>query len=408
MQVQVSLLVLLSVFVVFTTGAPTCDFLVQRDGFACALSNVTGIYGIGANGLPQNVSAGGVPIFWIMFYKQGVNPNTLTPIVVFHGGPGLSYDYLDTIKYLACNGANKVLFYDQAYTGRSRPDGFNDTNLTPPSYFQVQYYSQEAKTLIDHLIGSGDFIVLGQSWGAMLSIQFATDYPALPNMKKLIIASGLPNGQEWVNDLHNVKIPQIPAYYQYILLNNFTALTHPDWLDAANYFYSLFFYRIFPSPDCVSASFGALANYVVYYQMWGDGDFIFSPDSTLRHWNVNDKVGTITYDTLTFFGEYDEVSYPGANNLYQLLTCRKKGVVVPGASHLTHIDGVALWFPMVLGWLANPTFDDPSTTDFPPLLTPTIPCPAVALTSGAYSHRTTTAGASALVLVLLAVIKSVF
>jgi len=382
--------------VVAVIAAPTCDFLVESDGFACPLSNITGVYGIGADGSPKNVSDGGVPIFWIEFYKAGLNPNNLVPIVVMHGGPGLSYDYLDTVKFLACNGVNKVLFYDQAYTGRSRPAGFVDINLTPSSYFQVAYYSREAKTLIDHLVGSADFILFGQSWGGMLSIQFTTDYPALPNLKKYIIASGLPNGQDWVNDLHNVKIPQIPHYYQYILLNNFTATTHPDWNDAANYFYSLFFYRINPPPDCVSASFGAtLFNSVVYYQMWGDGDFIFSPNSTLRHWNVNDRVGLNTYPTLTFFGEYDEVAYPAANNLYKLLTCQKKGVIVPGASHLTHIDGVKLWFPMILGWLANPTFDE-GTTDFPPLLTPTIPCLTSTITSSAVAT-----GASFFIVVIM-------
>jgi len=95
--------------------------------------------------------------------------NERLPIVMVHGGPGWSHDYLLPLKQQACRGRT-VYFYDQVGAGVSeRPVS---AKASAPHLFDIDYYPEELAALIRHL-GLRRFHVLGSSWGTIVAQLFA-------------------------------------------------------------------------------------------------------------------------------------------------------------------------------------------------------------------------------------------
>lgn len=91
---------------------------------------------------------------------------TRTPIVVLHGGPGLTHDYLLPHADLA-EQRYPVIFYDQIGNGQS-------THLPtkPLSFWTVDLFLDELANLLEHLGIQDDFHLIGHSWGGMMGSEF--------------------------------------------------------------------------------------------------------------------------------------------------------------------------------------------------------------------------------------------
>ena len=90
-----------------------------------------------------------------------------TPLVILHGGPGCTHDYVDAFKDVAASG-HAVIHYDQIGNGRSThlPD-------KDPSFWTIGLFLDELNNLLDHLQISDNYAILGQSWGGMLGSEHA-------------------------------------------------------------------------------------------------------------------------------------------------------------------------------------------------------------------------------------------
>jgi L-proline amide hydrolase len=90
------------------------------------------------------------------------------PLVVLHGGPGCTHDYLLSLADLARDG-RQVIFYDQIGNGRS-------THLPErgADFWTVDLFVRELHNLLGALgLKEGGYHVLGQSWGGFLAQEFA-------------------------------------------------------------------------------------------------------------------------------------------------------------------------------------------------------------------------------------------
>jgi pimeloyl-ACP methyl ester carboxylesterase len=88
-----------------------------------------------------------------------------TPVLLLHGGPGLSYDYLDTLA--AELGAG---FRIAAYQQR----GLEPSTLKGP--FTVAQSIEDAVAVLDRLEWS-DPLIVGHSWGGQLLLRLAAAHP---------------------------------------------------------------------------------------------------------------------------------------------------------------------------------------------------------------------------------------
>jgi len=110
------------------------------------------------------------------------------PLIVLHGGPGFSHDYMTALADLSH--IRPVIFYDQIGIARS-------SHLTgkPQSFFTVDLFLSELKNIIAHF-NLDKFDILGHSWGGMLAVEYAVLRP--PGLKKLVLSDSLTSMQLWI------------------------------------------------------------------------------------------------------------------------------------------------------------------------------------------------------------------
>lgn len=103
------------------------------------------------------------------------------PLIVIHGGPGLSQDYLLPQLYrLADN--NLVIFYDQRGCGKS-------TGEINPETITVEAFVNDLDT-IRKAFQFEKISILGHSWGGFLAMQYAIAHPEC--IYKLILSNSMP------------------------------------------------------------------------------------------------------------------------------------------------------------------------------------------------------------------------
>lgn len=101
------------------------------------------------------------------------------PIIFLHGGPGDEHHYfLPHVEPLANHFT--LIFYDQRGCGKSEKPGEEDYSL-----------ETEVETLegLRKKLGITKVNLLGQSWGTILALLYATSYPA--NIEKLMLVSAI-------------------------------------------------------------------------------------------------------------------------------------------------------------------------------------------------------------------------
>jgi L-proline amide hydrolase len=140
----------------------------------------------------------------VTWYKIiGSVTSPLTPLIVIHGGPGLSHDYLICLAELNKRFGIPLIFYDQIGTGLSThlAEKNGDEAFWADELF-INELLNLTKTLgIDEREGGYD--VLGHSWGGMLAAVFAAVHP--PGLRKLIISNSPATSREWVSTYRNYR-----------------------------------------------------------------------------------------------------------------------------------------------------------------------------------------------------------
>lgn len=107
------------------------------------------------------------------------------PLIVIHGGPGLTQDYLLPQMYeLAKN--NLVIFYDQRGCGKSTVD-INANTITLESFVDDIEAIRQAFNL-------DKTSILGHSWGGFLAMQYTIAHPE--HVDKLILSNSAPATSE--------------------------------------------------------------------------------------------------------------------------------------------------------------------------------------------------------------------
>ncbi|KUJ24387.1 proline iminopeptidase [Mollisia scopiformis] len=119
-----------------------------------------------------------------------------TPVVVVHGGPGLTHDYLLQLSELNSLYGIPVVFYDQIGNGKS-------THLREKSgdesFWVEELFWRELENLVVGL-GIGDsWDLLGHSWGGMMGATFAGRTPSPKGLRKLILGNAPAYMSAWVD-----------------------------------------------------------------------------------------------------------------------------------------------------------------------------------------------------------------
>jgi L-proline amide hydrolase len=238
---------------------------------------------------------------WTTWYRlTGAVTDQRIPLVVLHGGPGCTHDYVDSFKDLATHG-RAVIHYDQLGNGRS-------THLRDKGadFWTVDLFLAELENLLGHLGIASRYALLGQSWGGMLASEHAVRQP--PGLKALVIANSPSSMPVWVAEANRLR-RELPADVQATLAAHEEAgtLDHPDYIAASRVFYGRHVCRVVPWPPEVARTFAAMDEDPTVYRTM-NGPTEFHVIGTLKDWTIVGRVSRIAVPTLVISGRYDEAT----------------------------------------------------------------------------------------------------
>ncbi len=104
-----------------------------------------------------------------LYVRVAGDPSSGKVLIVLHGGPGMTFDYMLNLETLAGPDL-AVVSYDQRGVGRSTSPAENPDNYTLAKYAQDLDAVRQA-------IGVNQVILFGHSWGGILAQRYATLYP---------------------------------------------------------------------------------------------------------------------------------------------------------------------------------------------------------------------------------------
>ena len=252
-----------------------------------------------------------------------------TPLIVAHGGPGCTWDYVERCAALAGDG-RAVIHYDQIGNG-------NATRLPDKgaAFWTVDLFLAELRNLIAHLGLEGGYHLLGQSWGGMLGAEHAVTRPA--GLRALVLADSPASMPVWITETARLR-NALPAETRAVLdLHEAAGTTdHPDYEAATKVFNARHVCRLNPAPDGVQRTNRAMAaDSHVYNLMIGPNEFHIT--GTLKVWDISDRLSRINVPVLLISGAFDEATpatiQPFADNIEDV-----RWHIFPNSSHMPHVE----------------------------------------------------------------------
>ncbi|KNZ75480.1 L-amino acid amidase [Termitomyces sp. J132] len=193
-----------------------------------------------------------------------------------------------------------VILYDQIGGGES--SHYRDA---PKEFWTVELFMDELENLLNHFGISGDYDLVGHSWGGMLAANFAAARQPV-GLKHLVVADTPASMALWEQSTASL-VEQLPQDVQDVIKKHETAGTTdtPEYQEAMLVFYKKHVCRLETWPDALNASFAAMeADPTVYHTMQGPSEFTIT--GTLKTWNIIDILPNIKVSTLIINSVYDE------------------------------------------------------------------------------------------------------
>jgi proline iminopeptidase len=275
------------------------------------------------------VDSGGVLIYYKSFGSGA-------PLLVVHGGPGASHDYL-LPHLIPLARKNRLIFIDERGSGRSQ-------RLEDAKLYTVENMADDVEAVRREL-RLGKINLLGHSYGGVLAQAYAFKYSQ--NLSHLVLCSTFHSTKAINKALADIKAkmdPELRARIDamekeglYGKGKSFERNRYPaDYMTAAwaeGYFPYLYQSR----PDAnYDPSPGPMMGWEVYREMWGStGEYVV--DGNLVSAEYADRLKTIKVPTLITVGDHDE-SAPWISEEMQKLIAGSKLVVFPKSGHMTFVD----------------------------------------------------------------------
>ena len=262
--------------------------------------------------------------------------------VVFclNGGPGLPCDYLREAHSCLVDQGYRVVAFDQLGTGASdRPD---DAAL-----WTIGRYVEETET-VRKALNLGKVHMLGHSWGGWLGIDYALTYPE--NLKTLILEDTVADMPHLILELERLRAAlgaETVAMMQKHEARG--TIDHPEYLAAITILNYRHVCRLSEWPAPVNRSLSDW-NMGPYGTMQGPNEFLYI--GNLKEWNRIPDLPKIQVPVLITCGEHDELT-PACALRMKLNLPDVELKVIDNASHMPFYENPAMYYPVLLDFLAR-------------------------------------------------------
>lgn len=246
------------------------------------------------------------------------------PIIVIHGGPGLSQDYLlPQMAKLAQT--NLVIFYDQRGCGLST-GAINEDSI-------------QIKTFVDDLeairksFGYKKVTILGHSWGGFLAMQYALVHPE--SIHKLILLNTMPPSSEEFSLFVQEWIKRMAPYH-----DELKAIKDTPEFTKGNPSTIEKYYRIIFGRYCYNPEKADLLNLYMSPKASIDGAQvyeIFRQNLFTKPFNFHDQLKQLKIPTLIVHGDFDPIPPSTAEKLHESLD-GSKYILIKNCGHFPYIE----------------------------------------------------------------------
>ena len=262
------------------------------------------------------------------------------PIIVLHGGPGLSQEYLlPQMEQLAEN--NLVIFYDQWGCGASQGE-ISAATVSTTSFLEDLESIQKA-------FGLTKVTLAGHSWGGLLAIQYAIAHPEA--VEKMILFNSLGASseefflflQEWLR-----RMAPYQAKFDAIQSSPKLAAGDPDTVEN---FYWLMFRTYCHNPRKVellnlkmspAAGANGLKVNGLFFESFFSAPFDFHP-----------ALQKLQIPTLILHGDSDVVPLLCAENLHKSIK-GSRYVLLSDCGHFPYVETPKPFFDEIKAFLSAP------------------------------------------------------
>jgi proline iminopeptidase len=267
--------------------------------------------------------------FHVWTKRVGNNPRI--KVVLLHGGPGLTHEYLEAFDSYFPGAGIQYYYYDQL--GSFYSDQPKDDSLWTLSRF-VDEVEQVRKALG---LNKNNFYLYGHSWGGILALQYALKYQQ--NLKGLIISNMMASAPAYNDYAHKVLMPAMDqkALAEILRLEKEGKTDDPQYmlLLMANY-YTKHILRMPPDqwPDPVLRALNHV-NENIYTLMQGPSEMGLS--GRLLNWDVSKELERIKVPTLMIGARYGTMD-PKYMEWMSKQVQRGRYLYCPNGSHLDMYD----------------------------------------------------------------------
>jgi len=305
-----------------------------------------------ANSGVYRISEGFVDAHGVLIYYKiiGRSDPMMGTLMIVHGGPGASHDYL--LPYLLpLARTRRLVFIDERGSGRS--EKLEDTRR-----YTVENMVEDVE-YVRRALGLGKISLLGHSYGGVLAQAYAFKYQQ--HLTHLILGGTFYSTAEMnkvlANEKHNMApepLQRLEALEQAGLFGkgkDWETGRYPEdyaklaWGDG--YFPYLYQHR--PDPNYDPLSGNTNTSWELYREMWGShGEFII--DGNLKSVEYADKLPTIHVPTLLICGDHDESDASLSRFMHEKIAGSKL-VVLPQSGHMAFVDQPTMYVKAVSDFL---------------------------------------------------------
>lgn len=261
------------------------------------------------------------------------------PLIVIHGGPGLTQDYLLPQMYELAK-HNFVIFYDQRSCGKSTGEINKDT-LTIESFVNDIEAIRKAYNL-------DQFSILGHSWGGFLAMQYTIKHQQY--VDKLILSNSIPStseGYALFDEEYQKRMNPIQEEIKEISKTLEIQSGAPGIMEKL--------YRLIFSQYCYSTEKANALNLDMTSTALLNGNKIntlFRENVLHQPFNLNNDLNALKISTLVLHGDVDPIPPMTAKIIHENIP-GSKYVLLQNCGHFPYVEQPAIYFKLINDFLNN-------------------------------------------------------
>lgn len=261
------------------------------------------------------------------------------PIIVLHGGPGLSQDYfLPQMSKLAEN--NFVIFYDQRGCGKS-------TGEITPETITIEAFVNDLDA-IRQAFQFEKISILGHSWGGFLAMQYAMSHPE--NIDKLILSNAMPASAEglalFIQEYTRRTAPYQKELEEIRQTKGF-AEGDPDLIERM--------YRIIFRSYCYNPEKANLLSSRMTPVAFVNGQKVYeniNKNVFEKPFNLHYSLKQFHRPTLIIHGDFDPIPAITAQNVHESIP-GSRYILIKNCGHFPYVEAPDEYFNSIMDFLCN-------------------------------------------------------